>query len=109
MIKKGASLLSTEETALALRQALGDISAWHKTLECMRNDDYRLFDLQLLPATRIKDTWSWRPHYDAATIRQFIKDMREACCDAVAGKPPCAKRGDYDLNVHWKVQKTEIH
>lgn len=107
MIKKGAALLSTEEAAFALRQALGNISAWHKTLECMRNDQYAFMGLRLLPATRINDGYGWRPYYDAADLRKFILDVRGKCGLAVAGKPVSSKRGDYDPNVSWKVQKTK--
>jgi len=108
MIKKDAALLSTEETAFALRQALGDISAWHKTLECMRNDGYSLMGLQLLPATRINDGRGWRPHYDAAHLLQFIIDVRSKSGAAVASKSISSKRGDYDPNVSWKVQQTKL-
>lgn len=108
MIKERAALLNTEETAFALRRALGSISAWHKTLECMRNDDYRLFGLQLLPATRINDGYGWRPQYDAEHIRRFIVETRKVCAAAASGKSVSVKRGDYDSNVDWRGQRTKI-
>lgn len=108
MIKEDACLVSTDETAFALRQALGGSYSWHTALECMRNDDYRLFGLRLLPATRGEGEYHGRPFYDVAHVRKFILDMREACRSLASAMPLSAVRGDYDSNVHWKAQTTAI-
>lgn len=108
-MKENAVLLPTQEVIYALRRNLGDVAAWHSVLECMRNDSYRLKGLRLLPVSRMNDERGRRlPHYDAEHVRQFIRDFRAVCGEAVANLPLVGRRGSYDPDKHWKLQDATI-
>lgn len=65
------------EVAYALRMALGPLREWSDCLSDMRRGKTDLDGYRLLPTCRIHDGRCWRPGYTAASVVEFIKEIRE--------------------------------
>ena len=100
--------LRAAEVAHILRRALGPIRDWSDALADMRAEKSNVCGISLLPVGVLSAGCS-RPIYHPASVAEFIKEVQEACPEALADTPLQTVEIEIDLfdERHWKQRKAK--
>ncbi|WP_443690475.1 hypothetical protein [Pseudomonas sp.] len=92
------------ETALLLRQALGNMRSWDDALADMRTGKTQVYGFILKPIGKIYHERVKRPVYAWEHIKDFILKITAISENAKFKQPPQGIVAEYDDATHWRHQ-----
>lgn len=92
------------ETALILRQALGNIRSWDDALADMRSGKTNVHGYVLEPVGKVYHERAKRPVYAGKQIMGFILNVRSATAKAIFKQPAQGMLVEYDEAKDWRLQ-----
>ena len=92
------------ETALILRQMLGNLRSWDDALADMRKGKTSVCGLVLKPVGRMVFERAKRPVYAAHHIREFVLGVARASGGLLPRLPPQGLNASFDESINWRHQ-----
>lgn len=92
------------ETALILRQMLGNLRSWDDALADMRKGKTSVYGFVLKPVGTMIFERAKRPVYAAHHIREFILSVGRASGRLLSRLPPQGLHASFDESINWRHQ-----